>query len=169
MSKNIAPYGSWKSPITSDLITSESVTLDQIQIYNGSLYWLERRPGESGRCVIVRCNDDGREDINPPPFNARSRVHEYGGGVYCICEHGIFFVNYSDQEIYRLENNRNPERLTRTEHKRFADLRFDNHHNRIICVCEDHSRAPRFHRGQALWSRLERPAAPASGHIEVHC
>ena len=138
MAKNILPYGSWKSPITSDLITSESVTLDQVHIYDGTIYWLERRPMESGRSVIVSFCNNTKKDMLPPPFNARSRVHEYGGGVYCVCEHGIFFVNDADQDIYRLENSSNPQRITDMENVRFADLCFDSRHNRILCVCEDH-------------------------------
>ena len=139
MAKNILPCGSWKSPITSDLITSESVTLDQVHIYDGSVYWLERRPMESGRSVIVSFCNNTTKDMIPPPFNARSRVHEYGGGVYCACDHGIFFVNDADQDIYRIRDSSNPQRITDIENARFADLCFDSRHNRILCVCEDHS------------------------------
>ncbi len=139
MAKNILPYGSWKSPLSSDLITSESVTLDQVHIYGGTLYWLERRPTESGRSVIVSfCNDIIKDEI-PPPFNARSRVHEYGGGVYCVCELGIFFINDADQDIYQVQNHKHPQRITDTVNSRFADLHFDDLHHRIVCVCEDHS------------------------------
>lgn len=139
MAKNILPCGSWKSPITSDLITSESVTLEQVHIYDGTVYWLERRPMESGRSVIVSFCNNTTKDMIPPPFNARSRVHEYGGGVYCACEHGIFFVNDADQDIYRIRDSSNPQRITDIENARFADLCFDSRHNRILCVCEDHS------------------------------
>ena len=139
MSRNIAPYGSWKSPITSDLITSESITLDQVHIHDGTIYWLERRPVESGRCVIVRYSSNTVEDVIPQPFNARSRVHEYGGGVYCVHENGIFFVNDQDQDIYRIEGREDPERISNTEQLRFADLCFERKHNRILCVCEDHN------------------------------
>ncbi len=139
MAKNILPYGSWKSPITSDLITSESVSLDQVHIYDGTVYWLERRPMESGRSVIVSFCNNTTKDMLPPPFNARSRVHEYGGGVYCVCKKGIFFVNDADQDIYRLEDGGNPQRITDLENVRFADLCFDARYNRILCVCEDHN------------------------------
>ena len=139
MAKNILPYGSWKSPISSDLITSESVILDQVHIYGGTVYWLERRPKESGRAVIVSFSNNTTKDILPPPFNARSRVHEYGGGVYCVCEHGIFFVNDADQQIYRVGDSSNPRRISNLANARFADLCFDSRHNRILCVCEDHN------------------------------
>ncbi|MGB5275572.1 MAG: prolyl oligopeptidase family serine peptidase [Gammaproteobacteria bacterium] len=137
MPKNIAPYGSWTSPITSALISSKSVTLDQVRIYNHSLYWLERRPEDSGRVVIVSFSNNTQTELLPPPFSARSRVHEYGGGVYCVCEHGVFFVNDADQDIYRLLNNRT-ERVTTAEKLRFADLSYDARHERILCICEDH-------------------------------
>jgi len=139
MPKNIAPHGSWKSPISSGLISSESVTLDQVRMCNDTVYWLERRPGEPGRCVIVSYSNHTKTELLSPPFSARSRVHEYGGGVYCICEHGVFFVNDDDQDIYRVANNKSPERLTRSEKCRFADLSFDGKRDRILCVCEDHS------------------------------
>lgn len=138
MTKNIAPYGSWESPITTDLIVSGSVKLEQLHIYDGTIYWLERRPAESGRSVLVACNNNAQTDILPSPFNARSRVHEYGGGVYCICERGIFFVNDADQDIYQVINGNTPQRITHTDKKRFADLCFDSRFNRILCVCEDH-------------------------------
>ena len=137
MAKNIAPYGSWKSPITSELITAETVTLDQVQIHKGTIYWLERRPAEAGRSVIVSYHDGNRTDVLPPPFNARSRVHEYGGGVYCVGDHALFFVNDADQDIYRVTTN-GVERLTRADGMRFADLSLDHQHGRILCICEDH-------------------------------
>ncbi len=139
MSKNIAPYGSWQSPITTDLVTSASVTLEQLQIHHNSIYWLERRPDEAGRSVLVCFSNDTKMDILPPPYNARSRVHEYGGGAYCVCDHGIFFVNDANQDIYRIEIGKLPQRITHTGNKRFADLCFDSRFNRIICVCEDHN------------------------------
>jgi len=78
-----APYGSWKSPITSDLIVKGSIGLGQVKMDGDDIYWIEGRPSEGGRQVIVRRTSDGRTvDVNPPGFNARTRVHEYGGGDY---------------------------------------------------------------------------------------
>ena len=143
MPKNIAPYGSWKSPITSELITSGSATLDQLRVCNGTLYWVERRPAEAGRCVIVSDRHGTRTDRFPAPFNARSRVHEYGGGVYCVSEHALFFVNDADQDIYRAEHGKAPERVTHADKLRFADLNYDSRRSRILCVCEDHGKSDR--------------------------
>jgi hypothetical protein len=67
-STKTAPYGSWKSPITSDLIAAQSITLSELCLDGGYVYWLEGRPQEQGRCVVVRADADGRPtDIIPPP------------------------------------------------------------------------------------------------------
>ena len=79
------PYGSWKSPITTDLITGTSISLGQVAVDGETIYWTEGRPTEGGRYVIVRRTADGRiEDVTPAPLNARTRVHEYGGGAYVV-------------------------------------------------------------------------------------
>jgi hypothetical protein len=79
--RTLAPYGSWISPITSDLIVSGSVGLSQCIIDDDDVYWIEMRPIEAGRNVIVKRDSTGQSiDINPAPLNARTRVHEYGGG-----------------------------------------------------------------------------------------
>ena len=72
----LTPFGSWKSPITSDLIVSESIGLGLIKLDGDDTYWIEMRPSEGGRQVIVRLGRDGNKvDITPPGFNARTRVH----------------------------------------------------------------------------------------------
>src|SRR5262245_1586071 len=99
--KKIAPYGSWKSPITSDLIVQGSIGLSQLKLEGDTAYWIEMRPSEGGRQVIVRQDRDGnRRDLNPPGFNARTRVHEYGGGEYAIDGDSVYFSNFSDQQLY---------------------------------------------------------------------
>ena len=79
----VAPHGSWKSPITSDLIVSETIGLGAITLDGFNIYWIEVRLKEGGRYVVVRCTPDGKStDVTPPPFNVRTRVHEYGGAAY---------------------------------------------------------------------------------------
>lgn len=98
----VAPYGSWKSPITSDLIVAETIRLGGVFIDAGGIYWLEMRPRESGRYVLVRRGVDGNAlDVTPAPFNARTRVHEYGGGAVIIDGGTVWFSNFSDQRLYR--------------------------------------------------------------------
>ena len=98
----IVPYGSWKSPITSDAIVSATVGLGQIVLDGTDVYWLELRPSEGGRSVIIRCRADGHTvDMTPAPFNARTRVHEYGGGAFTVSEGTVYFSNFADQRLYR--------------------------------------------------------------------
>ena len=73
--QKVAPYGSWASPITADLIASATITLGQIALDGEDIYWSELRPTEGGRVVVVRRSPDGRTtDVTPAPFNARTRL-----------------------------------------------------------------------------------------------
>jgi dipeptidyl aminopeptidase/acylaminoacyl peptidase len=141
-----APYGSWKSPITSDLIVKESIGLTQLRLVDGDAYWIEMRPSESGRQVIVRHRDNGqRNDLTPPDFNARTRVHEYGGGDYVVDGESVYFSNFADQQIYRVSGDGQPEVVSRDcedTRVRYADYVLDRSHQRLICVREDHRTDP---------------------------
>lgn len=138
----IAPYGSWKSPVTADLIVSGSVSLGTTAVSDDTVYWVEGRPTEGGRNVIVRRRADGSlRDVNPAPYNARSRVHEYGGGELAVDGDSVFFVNFRDQIIYRVDGENEPRPLTHTPGMRYADLVVDRRRDQIICVREDHTAA----------------------------
>jgi dipeptidyl aminopeptidase/acylaminoacyl peptidase len=134
-----ALYGNWLSTISSELIVGDSVSIDEPLLTADTLYYIERRPQENGRCVIVKVSKNKATDILPAPFSARSRVHEYGGGCYCIAEKQVFFVNDSDQDIYCIKN-RQIKRLTTSANNRFADLIYDKKHHRLIAVCESHNK-----------------------------
>ncbi len=146
-----SPYGSWRSPITSDLIVQDSTSILDVFIDGGDVYWLEGRPREAGRYVLVRRNVDGSTtDVNPAPFNARSRVHEYGGGSICLVEGTAYFSNDKDQRLYRRSGETDPTPLTPEpatceSQLRYADGLIDKRRNLWIGVREDHSDAR--HRG----------------------
>ena len=75
--KKIVPYGSWQSPITTGLIVSDTIRLGQVALEGSDTYWIEGRPSEGGRNVVVRRSSDGTTtDISPLPLNARTRVQE---------------------------------------------------------------------------------------------
>jgi dipeptidyl aminopeptidase/acylaminoacyl peptidase len=139
MSK-IAPYGTWKSPITSDLIVAGSIGLSQVMLDGEDIYWIESRPAEKGRSVIVRYTAKKKiEDVTPAPYNVRTRVHEYGGGVYTVSQGVIYFSNFTDNRVYRQRVGEEPEPLTpEMKNVRFADFIVDHLHHSLICVCEDH-------------------------------
>ena len=137
--KTIAAFGSWGSPVDTDLIVSESVRLAQPCIDNGLIYWSETRPTEKGRTVLVRHNADGsKTDLTPVPYSVRSRVHEYGGGASLVSKNRIWFINDADQDIYEV-TDAGVVRLTNSESTRFANMVYDEQRNRLLAVCEDHS------------------------------
>ena len=150
-----APCGSWKSPITSDLIVKESIGLGQVKLAGDDIYWIEMRPSEGGRQVIVRHSSDGSTtDVIPPGFNARTRVHEYGGGDYVAHDGVVYFSNFADQQLYRQAANSAPQLFTGTDDRdagdksqptdlRYADAVFDSKRNLLICVREDHRQKDR--------------------------
>jgi dipeptidyl aminopeptidase/acylaminoacyl peptidase len=139
----VAPFGSWKSPITAEAIVADSIGLGTIVIDGSDIYWLESRPQEAGRNVIVRRTPDGKTtDITPPAYNVRSRVHEYGGAAYTVADGRVYFSNVKDNCIYVQDlRSAQPEavsQLTRNSKNRYADLTIDTHHQRLICVQEEH-------------------------------
>ena len=135
-----APYGSWKSPITTALIVSGAVGLGHITLDGDTVYWVEMRPSEGGRMVIVRRGSDGSTvDVTPAPFSARTRVHEYGGGAFLVSGGVVFFSNFADQRMYRQEPDNEPRAITPDAPLRYADGVFDAGRGRIICVREDHT------------------------------
>ena len=136
----VVPYGTWKSPITSALVAGEKVRFEHIVLDGSDIYWIERRPLEGGRNVIVRRTAEGNiADMLPPPYNARTRVHEYGGGSYTVSDGVIYFSNFSDQHLYRLVPGSSPQPLTSAENMRYADGVVDRQRHRMICVREDHT------------------------------
>jgi dipeptidyl aminopeptidase/acylaminoacyl peptidase len=135
----IAPFGSWKSPISSDLIVADSVRLGQVRIHGTDIYWTEGRPKEEGRDVLVRSIANQKNtDITQAPYSARSRANEYGGGSFLVSGEYTFFCNNEDQQIYRLGEDGVPHAVTASSGMRYADAILDVHRRRLIAVREDH-------------------------------
>ncbi|MEP6635463.1 MAG: prolyl oligopeptidase family serine peptidase [Acidobacteriota bacterium] len=138
--QKVAPHGSWKSPISSDLIVSESVGLSQPLIDGDDIYWIENRPSEGGRQVIVKRDSSGRtSDINPHPLNARTRVHEYGGGDYVVRNGTAYFSNFVEQRLYKRTPGADPGPITPAAEMRYADALVDDARSVLFCVREDHT------------------------------
>ena len=135
-----ATFGSWKSPITSKRIVSESIKLGQIFLQDDQIYWLESRPTEGGRSAVIRLNHDGSQEIlTPQPYNVRTRIHEYGGAPYIIANEVIYFSNFSDQRLYQHLPAHDPEPLTPPGTWFYADGILDQPRNRLIYIREDHT------------------------------
>jgi dipeptidyl aminopeptidase/acylaminoacyl peptidase len=143
--QTIAPYGSWKSPITTDLIVAETIWLGgPIALDRGEIYWTELRPSEAGRCVIVKCDLNNQiMDVTPKPFNVRTRVHEYGGGAYTVADGTVYFSNFDDQRLYKQQPASTPVPVTPEANFRYADCIFDKNRGRLVGVREDHTSSDR--------------------------
>ena len=136
------PFGSWPSPISVDLVVASSRQLREVWLDREDVYWIEGRPDEGGRFAIVRCGAGGTiADVTPAGSNARSMVHEYGGGSYTVEDRLVVYSEMSDGRLYRQHGDRPTEPITAEGPYRYADLRIDSTRERVLCVREDHSAA----------------------------
>lgn len=138
-----ARYGSWRSPITAELLTRGQISFSYLTATDGTLYWVENRPHEDGRAVLVRRGSDGRvADAIPREFNTRTRVHEYGGGAVAVRGKTAVFSNSKDQRLYRVSGDGaptaiTPEPPTPASH-RYADGVITPDGTAFVCVRERH-------------------------------
>jgi dipeptidyl aminopeptidase/acylaminoacyl peptidase len=141
------PYGTWPSPISAQAVATQGVRLGSVAVDGGDVYWLERRPNEGGRSVLVRRRADGRhEELTPQGFNVRTRVHEYGGGAYIVAGGKIYFSNFQDQRIYGGSQEHDAPYavpVTPAGDYFYADFNHDSKRNRLIAIREDHSQSGR--------------------------
>ena len=101
----VAPYGSWSSPLSLEVAaTAGGVRFSAVSADERGVYWLENRPDEQGRSALVFCPHGGTpEDVVPPGFNVRTRVHEYGGGAWFRDGEVLFCSSFDDSRLYRID------------------------------------------------------------------
>jgi dipeptidyl aminopeptidase/acylaminoacyl peptidase len=147
--RKTAPYGEWRSPITTDMIAAKNISFSSPQRDGADTYWIEGRPSEGGRNVIVRRRGSRTSDMIAQPFNARTRVHEYGGGAYLARGGDIVFSHFANQRPYVMRAGRKPRLIGSTSEAtstdtvsanglRFASYERDETRNRLIAVVEAH-------------------------------
>ena len=103
MGTSRAPYGTWRSPLTANRLAAAGRRMADVTVDGSTVYWGETRPTEAGRITLMRRTADGTiTEILAAPMNARSRVHEYGGGAFCVADGTVYFSNFADQRLYRL-------------------------------------------------------------------
>lgn len=135
------PYGTWRSPLAASDLASSSISLNYVQVANGTVYWVESRPADGGRNVLVTNAGAGEgavRDLTPAGFSARTRVHEYGGKPFAIGHGVIFFSNFPDQRVYAHRSDQAPTALT-PEGYRYADYELSKSGELLFCVREDHT------------------------------
>ncbi len=135
-------YGEWPSPIGGADVARKQIGLAFPTMAGGCVWWQETRPSEGGRQTVVCQGPDGaRRELLPAPWNARTRVHEYGGRSYLPLADGFVFANFTDQRLYRV-GAAEPEPLTATpgadSSDRFADFVLSPGGDEVWCVRERH-------------------------------
>lgn len=133
------PYGSWPSPITPESVAQSSPRVDGARLVGDEVWWGESVPSEAGRVAVKRrLGDGGVETVLPAPANARSTVHEYGGGAWTASDDGeLYYVEKTDQRIYALRPGSSARALTPADDTvRHGGLRFE--HNTLLAVRETH-------------------------------
>jgi len=132
-------YAIWESPITSEMVVKKAVGLMDVVPSEKYLYWDELRVEEKGRTTIVRKSKDGQiEEILPSKYSVRSRVHEYGGQSFFVDGEKVYFINDKDQQIYLLNEEKKPRKITDSKTRRYIDLVFDHKRELIFAIGEDH-------------------------------
>jgi len=136
------PYGTWPSPLSAADVAAGSHPVEGGRFVGDEIWWLERMPAEGGRSAIRRLVDGAPETVLPAPWDARSRVHEYGGGAWAVTDDGLIaFVEKTDQRIWALRAGDVPHALTPSAgDMRFADLQIVG--DRVYAVRETHTGAP---------------------------
>lgn len=148
MSKTVAPYGLWESPISSSTLTRSTITLAQVRVDGQDTYWVEERPEQDGRNVLLRRRATGQigEFLPMSPdgdlIDVRTRVHEYGGKAYGVSNGIIVITNARNGRVYKYDINNVTQGLvplTPICDLRFGDFEIDLLHNVVYAVCEDHT------------------------------
>ncbi|MBI5274080.1 MAG: S9 family peptidase [Chlamydiales bacterium] len=131
------PFGSWPSIISSDFITQNTKVFQELQydLFTSSLYWIEGIPEEKGRCAIVSYKKGDQTQHLPSLFSAKTKIHEYGGGSFCVANDSVFFTNYEDQNIYCIKGE-TITCITQDPSSRFGEYIFDRKRNFLYCLCE---------------------------------
>jgi hypothetical protein len=136
--QQISSFGSWTSPITAGVAVAETGSLSEPRIDGDNIYWIEGRPLEKGRNIVVARAADGTiRDVTPSPFSVRSQVYSYGGGAYAVSNNVMYFVNFADNQIYQQVAGGVPTKITSRANCLFADICVDAARNRLIAIKEE--------------------------------
>ena len=160
MESKLFAFGHWPSPVTAASVAEGALRFGRVQAEGGAIYWSEGRPAEKGRALVMRWSREGGvSELLPPPYSARSRVHEYGGGEFLAAGGRLFFVNSDDQDVYAKDLVAGADtdldgirRLIDLPETRFADFAWDRLRQRLIAVGETHGPDQGALPRNALWT-----------------
>jgi dipeptidyl aminopeptidase/acylaminoacyl peptidase len=137
------PYGAWPSIVSATDVVGGASVPTAVHAGDGIVWWSETRPAESGREAIVRRDGDATlHEVLPTDFNARTRVHEYGGGAWWVHDQTVFATSWDDQRLYRVDAGHEPVAITPqppSHHSwRYADGEVSPDGRWVVCVRERH-------------------------------
>jgi dipeptidyl aminopeptidase/acylaminoacyl peptidase len=160
------PYGTWPAPLDAGVVAGAGRKPGTVSLEGGRLRWSESRPSEGGRVVVVEA---GPKDLTPAGANARTRVHEYGGGAWWTHGDTVFYSDFADGRLYRLDSGEAPVAITpdlgQPHQHRYADGSVTPDGSTIVCVRERHDGADVVNELVALPADGSAPPrAIASGH-----
>ena len=139
----VRPFGTWSTPVSAAMTATSGRRFGPVRTSGRSLYWLETRPDEAGRGVIMRWRDGELVELTAPSISVRSRVHEYGGGDFCVHGESVFFSNDEDQRLYRLDSTGSATPITPMPPLRhgwrYADGACTPDGRWLVCVRETHA------------------------------
>ncbi len=136
----VAAFGSWKSPVSLDMVAHGAISLLRISLDGPDTYWAEVRPAEGGRTVIVKRNrQGGMEDVTSPGFSVGSMVNEYGTRGFTVADEVIYFSNSADHRVYRQLPGSAPAPITPEGNFRYGSKVFHPGQGRLVCIRENHS------------------------------
>jgi dipeptidyl aminopeptidase/acylaminoacyl peptidase len=91
-----SPYGTWTSPISAADVAAAGGGAQWLDVVDGDVWWAEARPADGGRLAVIRAG----EEVLAAPWNARNRVHEYGGRPWLVIDRALYFTHWDDQRVY---------------------------------------------------------------------
>jgi dipeptidyl aminopeptidase/acylaminoacyl peptidase len=166
--REVLPYGSWRTPVTSAVVVASAVGLTDVRVDGDDVIWSEGRPAEGGRIQLVRrSRAGGTTDLLQESQNARTAVHEYGGGAWWARAGVVWFVDWDDQRLYRRDPKAGaadalvPEPALRRG-DRYADGDLTPDGDWIACVREHHPPGGRAVdvRNEIVRLAAHRPSSP---------
>ncbi|KAG2178747.1 hypothetical protein INT43_001593 [Umbelopsis isabellina] len=142
------PFGSWTSPITADSLSKQSALKFDLKIQydksSGKVYWTSAAGQEGGKVQIFSRNADGSGKVNeilPAGYNCRTQVHEYGGSAYSVKNNVVYFSNFSDKRLYKIDLA-NPSDIIPIVPEnpllRYGDMSIDEQQRFLVCIREEH-------------------------------
>ena len=142
------PYGEWPSPVTAASLVQGAAGISEViadPVQPWLLWWAESRPDEGGRTAVMRCDlrSNDTQEVTPEGANVRTRVHEYGGGAWWPHDGSLYYVEFADQRLRRLDAPGDEPVLLTAEPPeprawRYADGRVTPDGRWSVCVRERH-------------------------------